>query len=58
MVGGRAKYRVKSQKNIIRKKWIICDRFKKLKIRIVFDNRKRHNRDTTKIEYKMQCIIT
>ena len=58
MIGDRAKYRVKDQKDIIRKKWIICDRFKKLRIRIVFDDRKRQNRGTIKIECRMQCVVT
>ena len=53
MVGDRAKYRVKGQKDTIRKKWIICDRFGKLRIRVVFDDRKRQNRGIIKTECMM-----
>ncbi len=53
MVGGRAKYRVKGQKDIIRKKWIVCDRFRKLRIRVVSGDRTRQNRDIIKIECMM-----
>src|SRR6266536_5451646 len=57
MIRNRAKYRVKSQKDTIRKKWIIYNRFRKSRIRIASDNRKRQNRDTTKTEYRMQCVV-
>ena len=53
MIRDRAKYRVKDQKDIIRKKWIICDRFKKLRIRIASGDRKRQNRGTIKTECMM-----
>ena len=58
MVGGRAKYRVKGQKDTIGKKWIICDRFGKSRIRITSGDRKRQNRGTIKTECIMQCVIT
>ena len=58
MIGDRAKYQVKNQKDIIHKKQIIYNRFGKLRIKIVSDDRKRQNRGTTKTEYKMQYMIT
>ena len=53
MIRNRAKYRVKSKKDIIRKKWIVCDRFGKLRIRVASGDRKRQNRGTIKTEYIM-----
>ena len=53
MVRGRAKYRVKIQKDTIRKKQIIYNRFGKLRIRIVSDDRKRQNRGIIKTECMM-----
>jgi len=57
MIKSRAKYRVKGQKNIIRKKWIICDRFEKSRIRIISGDRKHQNRGPIKTEYIIQCVI-
>ena len=58
MIGDRAKYRVKDQKDIIRKKWIICNRFGKSKIRVTSGDRKRQNRGTIKTECMMQYAVT
>ena len=51
MIKDRAKYRIKGQKDIIRKKWIIYNRFKKLRIKIISGDRKRQNRGTIKTKY-------
>ena len=53
MIRSRAKYRVKGQKDIIRKKWIIYNRFGKLRIKIASGDRKRQNRGIIKTEYMM-----
>ena len=57
IIKDRAKYRVKGQKDTIRKKRIICDRFGKLKIRVVSGDRKRQNRGTIKTECMMQYMV-
>ena len=51
MIRDRAKYRVKDQKDIIRKKQIIYNRFRKLRIRVISGDRKRQNRGTIKTKY-------
>ena len=44
---------LRARKDIILKKWIVCDRFGKLRIRVVFDDRKRQNRGIIKTECMM-----
>ena len=58
MTEGRAKLRVKGQKDTVRKKWITCDYFGKSRIRITVNDRRRPNRGTIKTGCLMQCVVT
>ncbi len=57
MIKNHAKYRVKGQKDTIRKKQIIYNYFKKSRIKIISDDRTRQNRGTIKTKYIIQYVI-
>ncbi len=58
IVEDRAKYRVPKKSEISRKKWIICDRYGKFILRVIFFDRKRSDRGSVKTDCKMEAVVT
>src|SRR6266498_2830757 len=58
MIGDRVKYRVQGDLIIIRKKWLIYDRYGKPNFTVNSDKRIRQDRGSVKIDCKMEATVT
>ncbi len=57
MIGDRAKLRIKGDLIMIRKKWLICDRYGKSVFKVGFEQRKCEDRGSIKCDCKMEAIF-
>ena len=58
MTGDRAKLRIKGDLIMIRKKWLICDRYDKSVFKMGLEQRKREDRGSIKYDYKIETTVT